>query len=192
MQTFEFASARAAIFRPTLLRLAAVGIVVALSVSCFEANSASAIHKTAWILPVAPDKAGLIHLLNPYRQPNGDYSAGHRGVDYRVANGQQIFAPADGIIAFAGQVANRKLMTIKHDSELVTEFEPVCTMSPVGTVVRIGQAIATVCNDLPGYVWHCPDTCLHFSLRSNGKYLSPLALIGGLSPSRLQPLGRID
>ena len=191
MQTLDFASARAAIFRLTALRLSAAVVVVALSIVSFGANSASAIDKTTWILPFAPDKHGLIHLLNPYRQPNSDYSAGHRGVDYRVAIGEQIFAPADGTIAFAGQVANRKLLTIKHNLNLVSELEPVCALSAVGTVVRLGQAIATVCNDLPGYVWHCPDTCVHFSLRSNGKYLSPLALIGGLSPSRLLPLGRI-
>jgi murein DD-endopeptidase MepM/ murein hydrolase activator NlpD len=192
MQTLDFASARAAIFKMTALRLSAAVVVVALSIVSFGANSASAIDKSTWILPFAPDKHGLIHLLNPYRQPNSDYSAGHRGVDYRVAIGQQIFAPADGTIAFAGQVANRKLLTIRHSGELVSELEPACALSPVGTVVRIGQPIATICNDLPGYVWHCPDTCVHFSLRSNGKYLSPLALIGGLSPSRLLPLGRIN
>jgi murein DD-endopeptidase MepM/ murein hydrolase activator NlpD len=170
---------------------AAAGVGVALSIGSFGVNSASAIDKTTWVLPVLPDKKGLVHLMNPYRQPNSDYSAGHRGVDYRVEIGQQIFAPADGTIAFAGQVANRKLLTIRHDLELVSELEPVCALLPVGTVVQVGQPIATACNDLPGYAWHCPDACVHFSLRISGKYISPLALIGGLNPSRLLPLGRI-
>lgn len=141
----------------------------------------------AWQLPIAPDSKGLIHLLSPYRQPNSDYSAGHRGVDYRAPLATQVFSPSDGLIAFAGQVATRKLVTIKHDANLVTEFEPVCSQVDVGTEVRKGDPIGAICNDLSGYVWHCLEPCLHFSLRSDGKYLSPLVLIGGLSPSRLLP-----
>lgn len=174
------------------LKFAAMAAAALIAICGPSDNSASAIDKTTWMLPIEPDQKGLIHLLNPYRQPNSDYSAGHRGVDYRVAIGQQIFAPADGTIAFAGQVANRKLLTIRHSGDLVSELEPACALSPVGTVVRIGQPIATICNDLPDYVWHCPDACLHFSLRREGRYLSPLALIGGLSPSRLLLLGRIN
>lgn len=189
--TQDLALARTVISGQNTLRLAAAGVSVALLIGGFGANSASALDKSSWSLPVAPDKNGLIHLLKPYRQPNSDYSAGHRGVDYRVAMNQQIFAPADGTIAFVGQVANRKLLTIRHDVGLISELEPVCALSPVGEVVRKGQLIATVCDDLSGYAWHCPDSCLHFSLRSDGKYLSPLALIGGMSPSRLLPLGHI-
>lgn len=140
-----------------------------------------------WQLPLAPDSKGQIHLLAPYRQPNSDYSAGHRGVDYRAALNARVLAPADGQIAFAGQVVNRKLVTIKHGASLITEFEPVCALLDVGTAVKQGDLIGTVCNELPNYVWHCLEPCLHFSLRSQGKYLSPLALIGGLSPTRLLP-----
>ena len=182
----------AAIGKPALLAIASLVFIGSVTLVGIGANSASAIDKQAWLLPISPDAKGQIHLLSPYRQPNSDYSAGHRGVDYRVALGEQIIAPADGIIAFAGQVANRQLMTIKHSEGLVSELEPVCALSPVGTRVELGQLIAHVCNDLPGYIWHCPEVCLHFSLRSNGRYLSPLALIGGLSPSRLLPLGRIS
>jgi hypothetical protein len=50
----------------------------------------------------------------------------------------------------------------------------------VGKVVKVaGQVTIRVAS-------HCaPLLCLHFSLRHNGAYLSPLALIGGLKPSRL-------
>lgn len=146
---------------------------------------------TAWQLPIAPDSTGQIHLLNPYRQPNSDYSAGHRGVDYRASVSDIVLAPSDGVISFAGRVANRHLVTIKHPPNLITEFEPVCPLASLGSEVSKGQVIGVICDNLPNYDWHCLEPCLHFSLRSDGRYLSPLALIGGLSPSRLLPLGRI-
>jgi murein DD-endopeptidase MepM/ murein hydrolase activator NlpD len=130
-----------------------------------------------------------IRLINQYRQPNSDYSAGHRGVDYLVTPGQPVLAPADGRVWFVGKVAQRSVLSIEHEGGFLTEFEPVCTDLVKGEPVFAGQEIAKVCETSSDYRQHCSSAlCLHFSLRSAGKYLSPLVFIGGLNPSRLLPM----
>jgi murein DD-endopeptidase MepM/ murein hydrolase activator NlpD len=148
-------------------------------------------------LPVGswnPPLEAPVRLVNQYRQPNSDYSAGHRGVDYLVTVGQPILAPADGTVWFAGTVAQRPVLSLKHEGGYLTEFEPACTDLSNGEPVFAGQEIAVVCPALPTYQGHCTKvSCLHFSLRSPvrikgaSEYLSPLLFIGGLNPSRLLP-----
>jgi murein DD-endopeptidase MepM/ murein hydrolase activator NlpD len=130
-----------------------------------------------------------VRLVNQYRQPNSDYSAGHRGVDYLVSHNQAVLAPADGQVWFAGKVAQRPLLSLLHDGGYLTEFEPVCTDLKKGERVFAGQEVARVCKAEPSYLKHCPNAiCMHFSMRFEGRYLSPLLFIGGLNPSRLLPM----
>jgi murein DD-endopeptidase MepM/ murein hydrolase activator NlpD len=130
-------------------------------------------------------------LIRAYLQPTSDYSAGHRGVDFEVSNAEPLLAPADGIISIAKKIVNRDVLAITHEGGFVTEFEPVCSDWPAGTAVTKGDTIGSACEPDVDYVSHCQNnTCMHFSLRLHGKYLSPLALIGGLNPSRLLPYAR--
>ncbi len=130
-------------------------------------------------------------LMRHYLQPTSDYSAGHRGVDYSVQIGDEVRAPADGVILFQRHLVDRDVITVAHASGITSEFEPACGLLPSGSSVRRGQPIGSVCSPDSGYSWHCQtETCLHFSVRLNGKYLSPLAFIGGLNPSRLLPYAR--
>ena len=127
-------------------------------------------------------------LVNQFLQPSSDYSAGHRGVDYLVKNGDLVRAPARGTVSFAGRVVDRGVLTLAHSGSLLTSFEPVCPLVFKGQSVERGDAVAKVCDE-PGYENHCGvRNCLHFSLRKLEGYLSPLVTIGGLSPSRLLPL----
>lgn len=128
-------------------------------------------------------------LVRSYLQPTSDYSAGHRGVDYRVSLGDEVVAPADGEVWFAGKVVNRELITIKtRDGSALLEVEPVCSAPPAGTAVLIGQVIGEVCEADAGYRQHCADLrCLHFSYRIEKGYLSPVWVMGELNPSRLLP-----
>ena len=148
-----------------------------------------------------PPLEAPIRLVNQYRQPNSDYSSGHRGVDYLVKVGQPVLAPADGQVWFVGKVAQRNVLSLVHQGGYLTEFEPACTDLTKGEPVFAGQEIAKVCRPDETYLSHCPiATCLHFSLRqpeftgstgrrsSSGQYLSPLLFIGGLNPSRLLPM----
>lgn len=140
-----------------------------------------------WKLPFSSPH----QLARQYLQPTSDYSAGHRGVDYLVTPGEIIYAPSAGNVNFSGRLVNRSLVSIRHPGGFVTEFEPICSDLRVGDDVLAGQPIGSVCEADGGYAQHCPNAiCLHFSLRLNGNYLSPFALIGGLNPSRLLPYDR--
>ena len=109
-------------------------------------------------------------------------------MDYLVSEGQAVLAPGSGTVIFSRQVAGKSVVTLQHSDGLKTAFEPVCGSLPPNFTVVTGQIIGSVC--ATGYTSHCaPEICLHFSLRSNGNYLSPLALIGGLAPSVLVPVG---
>jgi murein DD-endopeptidase MepM/ murein hydrolase activator NlpD len=135
--------------------------------------------KSSWVLPIQAPAM----LVRSYLAPNSDYSAGHRGVDYSVTSGQKLVSPSDGVIAFKGTVANKPVLSVQHDDGFKSAFEPACSLLPVGSKVLMGQPIGWICPSLL-YKSHCsPWLCLHFSLRHNGLYLSPLALIGGLAPS---------
>jgi murein DD-endopeptidase MepM/ murein hydrolase activator NlpD len=109
-------------------------------------------------------------------------------VDYLVKEGQPVFAPASAEVAFAGKVVNRGVITLKHGASLRTTLEPVCSDLEVGERVLVGDRIGAVCN-ASEYENHCkPRICLHFALRTDAGYLSPLVTIGGLAPSRLLPI----
>ena len=137
----------------------------------------------------APPLDAPIRLVNQFRQPNSDYSAGHRGVDYLAQIGRPVLAPAAGQIWYAGRLVNRSLVSIQHAGGILSEFEPVCTDLKKGEPVFQGQQIGTVCKPDAGYRQHCvSDSCLHFSIRLIGQYLSPQVFIGGLNPSRLLPI----
>ncbi len=169
----------------TLACLISMGLMVWLQT---DAVSGQPLPSSEWNPPLeAP-----IRLVNQYRQPNSDYSAGHRGVDYLVKPGQAVLAPASGEIWFAGKVAQRPVISILHPNGYITEFEPACTDLSKGEAVFAGQQIGVICSGDSSYLPHCTNAaCLHFSLRIAGAYISPLVLIGGLNPSRLlaTPLG---
>ena len=138
-----------------------------------------------WIAPLDSP----LHLVNPYFQPNSDYSAGHRGVDYRVELDQTIYAPIDATIWFVGKVADRELISARTKTGDLIEFEPACSKFAPGQQVLAGQAIATVCEADEGYRQHCENQrCLHFSLRTGLGYLSPLVRYGEFSPTVLLPV----
>ena len=127
-------------------------------------------------------------VVHEYRQSETPYSAGHRGVDYEAKLGQAVFAPANGQVHFVGKVVNRKLISLNHGQELLTAFEPVCSQLNEGDAVVSGQLIGEVCEGETSYDPHCQTSdCLHFSVRKNGEYLSPLWFTGELTPSRLLP-----
>jgi murein DD-endopeptidase MepM/ murein hydrolase activator NlpD len=109
-------------------------------------------------------------------------------VDYEAALGQGVFAPAHATVSFVGLVVDRPVLSLSHNGQVVSSYEPVCSSLTVGEQVAAGQLVAEVCEPEQDYVPHCSDKlCLHFSVRRNGEYLSPLWFTGDLSPSVLLP-----
>lgn len=140
-------------------------------------------NQPSWSSPVVGSE-----VVSSYRSPETPYGTGHRGVDYRVALGQGVFAPADGAVSFVGKVVDRPVVSLSHQGNLVSAFEPVCSSLVVGQEVFIGDLVGEVCEADQEYIQHCAESlCLHFSTRKDGEYLSPLWFTGELSPSVLLP-----
>lgn len=148
------------------------------------AKADASVANSPWQAPLTAP----LQLINPYFQPNSDYSAGHRGVDYRVNLGDEIFAPTDATVWFAGKVVDRPVISLRTKSGDLLELEPACSPLAAGDQVSAGQAIAAVCAADLSYRQHCQgQLCLHFSLRTDRGYLSPLVRYGSLSPTVLLP-----
>ena len=132
-----------------------------------------------WGWPVAAPHVVVRQFIAPAHR----YATGHRGVDL-AAHGGTVYAPADGIVHFAGVVVDRPVLSIRHPGGVISSFEPVETRLTEGDPVAPGDPIGTV---IPG---HCSEPCLHFGVRLDGEYVSPLLYLGGLEPSVLLPTRR--
>lgn len=171
------------------LRLAALAVVLASSlVAVSPTASATTVHTVEgaasnWRWPVDGPRV----LVRPYIAPATPYVAGHRGIDIRVAGDADwaVFAPADGIVHFAGVVVDRPVLSIRHANGLSSSFEPVTALVAAGASIRRGQLVGMLSE--PSGASHCSVPCLHFGVRRHGEYLSPLNYLGGIPHSVLLP-----
>lgn len=130
-----------------------------------------------WVWPVSPAE-----VTAGFAAPAHEYGPGHRGIDLRAALGTEIASPAAGVVAFAGSVAGRPLVTIDHGAGLVTTLEPVRALVPVGAAVTAAQTVGTV--DAGG---HTPPGSAHFGVREHGEYINPMLLFGEVPRAVLLP-----
>lgn len=169
-------------------RLACIGagaLFVSVCVSAVPARAAEPGPSTptlstgAWRRPV--DGA----VVRPFQQPSSVYSAGHRGVDFAASPGTPVLAANDGVVTFAGTVADTLHVTIAHAGNLrttssflqsiaVREGQPVVRGDVIGTTGGVGP-------DHDGGV-------LHFGLRVGDRYVDPLVLF---RPDDLSKLVRL-
>ena len=133
---------------------------------------------TPWRWPIASPHP----IVKPFVAPETKYSAEHRGIDIAASEGAQVLAPADGVVSFAGVVVDRPVLSVRHASGLVSSYEPVTTSLVEGAVVSRGTTIGVVVTG-----GHCAETCLHFGVRLDGEYVSPLNYLGGVPHSVLLP-----
>lgn len=126
----------------------------------------------------------------PFDPPERPWMAGHRGVDILIddggARGEDLLAPADGIIAFAGKVGGKDVVSLAHEGSMTTSYEPAVTDLPAGTRVGRGGVFARI----GVHSDHCADVaspCVHWGVRRGGDYVDPVALTIarriGLKPS---------
>lgn len=117
-----------------------------------------------------------------FEPPGSPYGPGHRGVDLAAAPGAVVVAAGDGVVAFAGAVAGRTVVSIDHPGGLRTTYEPVDPSVGAGQRVARGSPIGTLAAGHAG----CPAAaCLHWGLRRGETYLDPLQL---LAPPRIRLL----
>lgn len=127
-------------------------------------------------------------ILREFEKPPKKWMAGHRGIDIAAEGRTPVLAPASGEVVFSGRVVDRTVITIRHDDERLSSFEPVVEPSPRGSRVEAGQQIALLDPDIR----HCSDdvSCLHWGVRQDeDDYINPLLLLGLEEPSVLLPVG---
>lgn len=123
-----------------------------------------------WLWPVQP-----FRLERPFVAPPHEYGPGHRGIDLTMLGENVVRAPAEGVVAFSGQVAGRGILTIDHGGGLVSTLEPVDAVLPAGTPVAAGAEVGSV--SIGG---HTAPGAVHFGVRLDGSYINPLVLLGGV------------
>ena len=125
---------------------------------------------TSWTAPLPGDLA----VTRPFEAPAHAYGPGHRGADLGAAAGTPVLAAGDGVVAFAGMVAGRPVVSIDHADGLRTTYEPVDPAVGAGQRVTRGSPIGVLVAGHAG----CPvEACLHWGLRRGGEYLDPLMLL---------------
>ncbi len=133
-----------------------------------------------WQWPVS----GSPQLQARFDAPAHRYGAGHRGID--ISGGApHIHAVEDGVVHFAGSVAGKPVVSIRHHDGLLSTYEPVVARVSRGDRVSAGQEIGTLQENSPHS--HCPGACLHLGARMDDRYLDPLPLLGMRGPSVLYP-----
>jgi murein DD-endopeptidase MepM/ murein hydrolase activator NlpD len=114
-------------------------------------------------------------VLRPFQPPATPYGPGHRGVDLGGTVGAAVLATGDGLVLYAGPLADRSLVSVEHPGGLRTTYEPVQPVVRVGQSVRRGEPIGYLLPGHPG----CPAgrVCLHWGAHRDRRYLDPLRLV---------------
>lgn len=127
---------------------------------------------------------GSVRVLRPFDPPATRYGAGHLGVDLGVPTHAAVRAAAAGVVTFAGSVAGRGVVVVRHADGVRTEYEPLRVGVRRGGVVRAGAVLGTVAGRHGGCA---PNRCLHWGARRGASYLDPLLLLRPLGTVRLLP-----
>jgi murein DD-endopeptidase MepM/ murein hydrolase activator NlpD len=123
-------------------------------------------------------------VVRPFAPPPEPWLAGHRGVDLAAPPRATVRAAATGVVAFAGQVGGRGVVSIDHPGGLRTTYEPLSPLVVAGQAVRAGDPIGVL---VAGHEGCQAAACLHWGLRRGATYLDPLSLLGA-GRVRLLPL----
>jgi murein DD-endopeptidase MepM/ murein hydrolase activator NlpD len=167
---------------PSTARAAALILLVILAVPLAPVSAIAGegdLSARGWIWPLE-----RFRVARPFVAPAHEYGPGHRGVDLEPLDtgAAVLVSPSDGVVAFAGDVAGRGIITIDHGGGLVTTLEPVETTLSPGTVVARGDDVATL--SVGG---HASPGTIHFGVRLDGGYINPLLLLGGVPRAVLLP-----
>ncbi|SDG76199.1 M23 family metallopeptidase [Klenkia brasiliensis] len=117
---------------------------------------------------------GVPAVTRAFDPPATVYGAGHRGVDLAAAPGAPVLAAGAGVVAFAGLVAGRPVVSVDHPDGVRTTYEPVQPAVAAGQAVARGSPLGVLLAGHDG----CPAAaCLHWGARTGPvAYLDPLRL----------------
>lgn len=137
-------------------------MVIVLCVS-FLGSAASAQAEPQVVLYRAPVPERVV---DSFRPPAHIGAPGNRGLEYGNPFGRHVFAAADGVVAFAGQVAGRGVITLQHPDGIRT------TYTGLGEIwVDDGEPVEQ------GWTMGAAAGRLHFGARILDHYLDPQLLI---------------
>lgn len=112
-----------------------------------------------------------------FERPPHRYGPGHRGVDLLAQLGGAVHASQEGIVAFAGAVGGRGVVSIDHASGIRTTYEPVEAVVRQGQFVYKGMTIGVIAGSHAGC---SAPACLHWGARRGKEYLDPRLLVGAV------------
>jgi hypothetical protein len=109
----------------------------------------------------------------------------HKGVDFAVPYGADVYATADGEVAFAGWYGGLgRTVTIDHGGGLITRYAHTShIVVNEGDLVQRGEVIAKAGNS-----GRSTGTHLHYEVRLNGRALDPMDFLGREDPESLAAL----
>lgn len=125
-----------------------------------------------------PPVDGVVTRL--FDPPAVRWGSGHRGVDLAAPPGAAVRSPGPGVVAFAGPVAGRGVVTVLHDDGLRSSLEPVDAVVAPGDRVERSGVLGTL-QDRPAHEG------VHWGVRDGEDYLDPLSLLIRSSPVVLLP-----
>lgn len=113
-------------------------------------------------------------VIRGFDNPELPYMAGHRGVDLAVPPGAPVVASMQGVVAFAGMVGGRPVVSIDHPGGIRTTYDPVVPSVSRGQKVERGEVIGVV--SVENEYTHGPG--LGWGAKIGDSYLDPLSLLG--------------
>ncbi|MFU8817752.1 MAG: peptidoglycan DD-metalloendopeptidase family protein [Pseudomonadales bacterium] len=130
--------------------------------------------------PAQPASAPSAATAGSWRRPTGapvqrSFGDGNRGIDYRLAATDSIWASAAGEVVYAGSGLGgfRHLVIVKHDAVHLSAYSFDRALG-----VREGQMVAAGAPLVSGQ-GGTVDSVLHFEIRRNGNPVDPRSLLGG-------------
>jgi murein DD-endopeptidase MepM/ murein hydrolase activator NlpD len=125
-------------------------------------------------------------VVRPFEPPETPYGSGHRGVDLGAVPGAGVEAAGAGVVGWAGVLAGRGVVSVRHPGGLRTTYEPLTPAVHAGQVVAAGEPLGRLAAGHLG----CPrPACLHWGLLRGAVYVDPLTLFRR-GRVRLLPLGQ--
>ena len=125
-------------------------------------------------------------VVRGFEAPATPYGAGHRGIDVATPVGGEVRAVDDGVVAFAGTVVDRGVVSVDHGG-IRSSVEPVDPTVHEGEAVHRGEVIGHVATGGTH-----PAGILHLGARirtaDGWAYVSPLLFLGGMRRAVLLPL----
>ncbi|WP_084774244.1 M23 family metallopeptidase [Nonomuraea candida] len=146
-----------------------------------RAPSARASPSSTWRWPLD----GQPRIIRRFFPPPEPWLAGHRGIDLAAPAATPVLAAGPGTIGFAGPVAGKGVVTIDHQDGLRTTYLPVTASVRRGQPITAGAELGVLESPADSKP-HCAESCLHWGLLREGRYLNPLQLLGQ-APTRLLP-----